>query len=220
MYYTSAFCVRLGYGAVASPFDRHSPAAEETHLAGGRHLSITGSRGDAPRRRQAPLDHRQQRRRTSQAPPDRRLQRRRTSQAPPDRRQQRRRTSRSPAAETHLPIVFLASVAGSKDAPPGSGSSSSPPSQAAEPETHLPAPDRLPRLRRRRLFSALLPRSSKPQLCFLLCFILIYRSSLSSPLPSPLLPTDGDGPMQPAGPWLAPAGPSSAAARWALASSC
>ncbi|KAL5986136.1 hypothetical protein ACLOJK_028126 [Asimina triloba] len=79
----------------------------------------------------------------------------------------------APTAETHLPIVFLASVTGSRDAPPDrlprlrrkkqrrtSGSSSSPPSQAAE--THLPIvflasvassrdapPDRLPRLRRR-----------------------------------------------------------------------
>ncbi|KAL5979647.1 hypothetical protein ACLOJK_019558 [Asimina triloba] len=77
------------------------------------------------------------------------------------------------AAETHLPIVFLASVTGNRDAPPDrlprlrrkqqrrtSRSSSSPPSQAAE--MHLPIiflasvagsrdapPDRLPRLRRK-----------------------------------------------------------------------
>ncbi|KAL5981077.1 hypothetical protein ACLOJK_028997 [Asimina triloba] len=141
MYYTSAFCVRLGYGAVAAPFDRHSPAAEETHLAGGRHLSITGSRGDAPRRHlpiagcrgDAPRRHLPIAGSRGDAPLDRR---------------QQRRTSRS---------------------------SSSPPSQAAK--THLPAPDRLPRLRRRQQSQR---RTSRLPIVFLasvagVCFLLSCR---------------------------------------------
>ncbi|KAL5979705.1 hypothetical protein ACLOJK_019616 [Asimina triloba] len=81
-----------------------SPAAEETHLAGT-------SRSPAAEETHLSIAG------SRDAPPDR---------LPRLRRRQQRRTSR-------LRIVFLASVAGSRarDAPPGSRSSSSPPSQAS-----------------------------------------------------------------------------------------
>ncbi|KAL5995044.1 hypothetical protein ACLOJK_025102 [Asimina triloba] len=95
-----------------------SPAAEETHLAGTSrspaaeetHLAGT-SRSPAAEETHLSIAG------SRDAPPDR---------LPRLRRRQQRRTSR-------LRIVFLASVAGSRarDAPPGSRSSSSPPSQAS-----------------------------------------------------------------------------------------
>ncbi|KAL6005353.1 hypothetical protein ACLOJK_005919 [Asimina triloba] len=109
---------RLGYGVVAAPLDHRqqrrrtsqaagtsrSPAAEETHLAGT-------SRSPAAEETHLSIAG------SRDAPPDR---------LPRLRRRQQRRISQ-------LRIVFLASVAGSRtrDAPPGSRSSSSPPSQAS-----------------------------------------------------------------------------------------